>query len=64
MSVPIISAAHCFMAWVNIAYVCWYDANMTAEKKKKPQLAENLQNPVMAALCGEHAETHFLETTY
>lgn len=32
MSVPIISVAHCFMAVVNIAYVCCCDANMTAEK--------------------------------
>ena len=32
MSVPI-SVAHCFIALVNIAYVCWCDANMTAEKK-------------------------------
>lgn len=32
MSVPIISLARCFMLVVNIAYVCWCDANMTAEK--------------------------------
>lgn len=36
MSVPIISLARCFMLVVNIAYVCWCDANMTAEKNSPP----------------------------
>lgn len=41
------------MAVVNIVYVCGCDANTTAETLL---LLENtdLQNPVMAVLCGEN----------
>lgn len=51
------------MAVVNIAYVCWRDANMTAETLLLSETAY-LQNPVMTALCGENVKIYFLVTRY